>query len=118
LEPLPPIIIKGEPEYELEEIIDSPLHYNKLQYRAKWTGYSPGHDKTWYLANNLENGDLARRSLYSCYPDKPHLNHALGTGQRRHTRLDLTSTEPGGSPSSTTKDTDLSGKLGNNHWLV
>ena len=46
-EPPPPIIIEGEPEYELEEISDSRLHYNKLQYRAKWTGYSPGHDKTW-----------------------------------------------------------------------
>jgi len=35
LEPPPPIIIEGEPEYELEEIIDLRLHYNKLQYRAK-----------------------------------------------------------------------------------
>jgi len=31
-EPPLPIIIEGEPEYELEEIIDSRLHYNKLQY--------------------------------------------------------------------------------------
>jgi len=44
-EPPPPIIIEGELEYELEEIVDSRLHYNKLQYRAKWTGYSPEHDK-------------------------------------------------------------------------
>ena len=34
-EPPPPIQIEGEDEYELEEIIDSRLHYNKLQYRAK-----------------------------------------------------------------------------------
>jgi len=31
-QPPPPIIIKGEPEYDLEEIIDSRLHYGKLQY--------------------------------------------------------------------------------------
>ena len=31
-QPLPPIIIEGEPEYELKEIFDSRLHYGKLQY--------------------------------------------------------------------------------------
>jgi len=44
-QPPPPIIVEGEPEYELEEIIDSRLHYGKLQYRAKWTGYPPEYDK-------------------------------------------------------------------------
>jgi len=34
-QPPPPIILEGEPEYELEKIIDSRLHYRKLQYRAK-----------------------------------------------------------------------------------
>jgi len=34
-EPPPPIIIEGEPEYELEEIVDARLYYGKLQYRAK-----------------------------------------------------------------------------------
>ena len=28
----PPIRIEGEDEYELNEIIDSPLHYDNLQY--------------------------------------------------------------------------------------
>jgi len=31
-EPPPPIIIEGEPEYELEEFVDSRLPYNKLEY--------------------------------------------------------------------------------------
>jgi len=44
-QPSLPIIIEGEPEYELEQIIDFRLHYGKLQYRAKWTGYPPEHDK-------------------------------------------------------------------------
>ena len=57
--PPPPIEIEGEPEYELEEIIHSRLHRNKLQFRAKWTGYSPEHDKTWYPAENLENANTA-----------------------------------------------------------
>jgi len=33
-EPPSPIQIEGEAEYELDEIINSRLHYNKLQYRA------------------------------------------------------------------------------------
>jgi len=44
-QPPPPIIIEGEQEYELKEIIDSRLHYEKLQYRPKWTGYPPEHNK-------------------------------------------------------------------------
>jgi len=51
-EPLPPIQIEGQDEYQLDEIIDSRLHYNKLQYRAKWKGYSPEHDKVWYPVEN------------------------------------------------------------------
>jgi len=60
-EPPPPIQIEGGDEYELDEIIDSRLHYNKLQYRAKWKGYSPEHDKVWYpqktstMQNNQSN---------------------------------------------------------------
>jgi len=38
-----PIQREGEDEYKLDEIIDSRLHYNKLQYCAKWKGYSPEH---------------------------------------------------------------------------
>jgi len=117
-EPPPPILIEGEPEYELEEIIDSRLHYNKLQYRAKSTGYSPEHDKTWYPADNFENTDLAKRNFHSRYPDKPHLDQTQGTGQRRHTRLRLASTEPRRSTPSTTENTNPSGKLGNNHRLA
>jgi len=44
-EPPPPIQIEGEDEYGLDKIIDSPLLYRKLQYRAGWKGYSPEHDK-------------------------------------------------------------------------
>ena len=51
-EPAPPIQIEGEDEYELDEIIDSRLHYNKLQYRDKCKGYGPEEDKVWYPAEN------------------------------------------------------------------
>ena len=65
---------EGEPEYELEEISDSRLHDNKLQYRAKWTGYSPAHEKTWYPADNFENADLVKRNFDSRNQNKRHLD--------------------------------------------
>ena len=59
-EPAPPIEIEGEPEYELDEIVDSRLYRgNQLQYRAKWTGYPPEHDKVCYPASNFENASIA-----------------------------------------------------------
>ena len=71
--PPPRIEIDGDPEYELEEIIDSRLHRNNLQYRVKWTGYSPEHDKTWYPAENFENTSIAIQQFHSRYPWKPGL---------------------------------------------
>ena len=79
----PPIEIDGEPEYELEEIIDSRLHQNDLQYRAKWTGYSPEHNKTWYPAENFENASIAIEQFHSGYPRKPRL------GTRDHPQVNL-----------------------------
>ena len=62
--PPPPIIIEGEAEYELEQIIDSRLHYGKLQYRAKWTGYPPEHDKVWYPYEDFENAGIAKQQFH------------------------------------------------------
>jgi len=70
-EPPPPIIIEGEPEYELEEIVDARLYHGKLQYRAKWTGYSPEHDKVWYPASHFENAVNTKQRFHERYPEKP-----------------------------------------------
>jgi len=56
-EPPPPMQIEEVDEYELDKIINSRLHYNKLQYRAKWKGYSPEHDEVWYPAENFNNAE-------------------------------------------------------------
>jgi hypothetical protein len=70
-EPPPPIELEGEPEYELDEIIDSRLYHNKLQYRAKWTGYTHEHDQEWYPAKNFENARQAIQEFHKRYPQKP-----------------------------------------------
>src|SRR5713101_6898350 len=78
-EPPPASETEGEPEYELDEIIDSRLHYGNLQYRAKWTGYSPEHDKTCYPANNFENAESLRKQFHVRYQRKP----GMATHQNR-----------------------------------
>jgi len=70
-EPPPPIQIEGEDEYELDDIIDSRLHYNELQYRAKWKGYSPEHDKVWYPPENFNNAEHTVLRFHGRYPRKP-----------------------------------------------
>jgi len=40
----PPIIIDGEPEWEVEEILDSRWHRKRFQYLVKWKGYGRKHN--------------------------------------------------------------------------
>ena len=50
--PPPPIIVDGEEEWEVATILDSRLHYNRLQYLVKWRGYDA---PTWQTATDLEH---------------------------------------------------------------
>jgi len=43
LEPAPDLI-KGQPEWEVEEVLDSRRYRRKLQYLIKWKGYSDAHN--------------------------------------------------------------------------
>ena len=68
-EPADPIEIDGELEYEVERILDSRLHYGRLQYRVSWVGYPP--DSEWYEAENFGNSADAIREFHAAYPRKP-----------------------------------------------
>jgi hypothetical protein len=50
----PPIIIDGEPEFEVESILKKRHHGSRAQYLVKWKGY-PLHDATWEPLSNLKN---------------------------------------------------------------
>ena len=81
-EPPPPILIKGEDEHELDEIIDSRFHYNKLQYRAKWKGYGGEEDKAWYPYENFNNAADAVGKFHERYPEKPRVGESRETSSR------------------------------------
>ena len=56
----PPIKVDGEPEYEIEEILDSKIDwrqcYCQLLYLVRWLGYQGTDDETsWLLAMELGN---------------------------------------------------------------
>jgi len=93
-EPPPGIQIQGEDEYELDDIIDSRLHYNKLQYRAQWKGYSPAHDKVWYPAENFNHAEHRVQRFHRRYPRKPGVD-------TRHDQQIVLRTSPGRQPRTT-----------------
>jgi len=68
--PPPPIIIEEQQEWEVEQILDSRRHRNKIQYRVKWTGFHDP-DKTWYPAENFENSPDIIRKFHEEYPENP-----------------------------------------------
>ena len=59
-----------EPEYEVNEIVDSKfVRRNKtLKYLVPWVGYS---DLTWEPVNNVANATTAVTQFYRAYPLKP-----------------------------------------------
>jgi hypothetical protein len=64
----PPIIVEGEEEWEVEEILDSRLFHRAPQYLVSWLGYD---ENTWQPASDVENSpDLVRR-FHQKYPHKP-----------------------------------------------
>jgi len=72
--PPPPIIVDGEEEWEVERIVDSRLHYRKLQYKAVWKDHPP--DDTWYPASDFANAPELCQAFHQQYPHKPRLQDA------------------------------------------
>jgi len=68
--PQPPIEIEGESEYEVDEILDSRLRRNKLQFLVKWKGYTD-ENNSWEPEENCSNARDAIVQFYANYPNAP-----------------------------------------------
>lgn len=66
---LPSVRIAGEEEWEVERILDSRLHYRKLQYKIWWNFHDRGDEK-WYPARNVRNAPLKLQEFHQQYPKK------------------------------------------------
>ena len=70
LQALPlPIVIDGEEEWEVEEILDSRWHQRRFQFLVKWKGFSREHN-FWEVASDVKALDLVME-YYWKYPAAP-----------------------------------------------
>jgi len=77
-EPPPaPVIIDGEPEYEISKIVDSKIDHQracKLLYKVIWLGYEDtNNDSEWLPATELEHAKELLNDFHLKYPSKPGL---------------------------------------------
>jgi len=52
-----PIVVDGEAEWEVEEILDSCWHRRRFQYLIKWKGYGYKHN-SWESASEVSAPEL------------------------------------------------------------
>jgi len=69
----PPIVVDGEPEWEVEEILDSHWHWRRFQFLIKWKGFSREHN-SWEVASDVKALDLIAE-YYRKYPAVPRHIH-------------------------------------------
>ncbi|KAJ5909247.1 hypothetical protein N7495_001929 [Penicillium taxi] len=67
-----PVVITGqlysdEPEWEVEEILTSRLHYGKVQYKAKWEGTMQDMEN-WYPASNFKGCPALLEDFHERHP--------------------------------------------------
>ena len=62
--------VEGQPEYEVEEVLDSRLKKGKLEYLVKWSGYTDKYN-TWEPVSNLENSKKAIADFHRENPSAP-----------------------------------------------
>jgi len=69
-EPLAPVKIEGQKEFEVQEVLDSKRIRGKLLYLVFWQGYPPS-EATWGPAKNLVHAQDLVNQFHQWYPNKP-----------------------------------------------
>ena len=80
----PPDIVEGEPEWEVEKILDTKFTYNRLQFLVKWKGW-PDSKNSWEPEKHLENAQDLINNFY-----RDHLNAPRRLPTRETTGTSLT----------------------------
>ena len=75
LNPNPPIILNGEPKYNISEVLESQIdkqHKCKLVYLVKWVGYKGTDEETsWIPASKLNHATKVIADFHQVYPSEP-----------------------------------------------
>jgi len=67
--PPPSIVVDREPEWEVEEVLDSRWHRRRFQFLIKWKGFSREHN-SWEVASDVKAPDLIAE-YYRKHPATP-----------------------------------------------
>ena len=70
-QPAPPVIVKGDEEYEVDEILDSRMRNSKLQYLVCWKDYPARTDWTWELESNITHVPEVIKDFHTKNPSAP-----------------------------------------------
>jgi hypothetical protein len=68
-DPPPPVIVDGEEEYEVEELMDSKLVRGGIKYLVKWKGYPNQVDWTWEPEDKILQDN--RNEFHEKHPNAP-----------------------------------------------
>ena len=66
-EPPEPVEINDDEEWEVKQILDSHIHWRKLQYQVKWFGFD--EDQAWYPASNFVGSPHWLHTFHVDYPE-------------------------------------------------
>ncbi|KXN80919.1 hypothetical protein AN958_06832, partial [Leucoagaricus sp. SymC.cos] len=73
--PPAPVVIDGEPEFEIARVVDSKIDQRracKLLYKVIWLGYEDTEDESsWLPATELEHAPELVSDFHAAYPHKP-----------------------------------------------
>jgi len=73
--PPPTIDDEGEEQFEVEEILDTKLHYGKRKWLVRWKGYGD-EENTWLDHVQMENAKETIQEFVDNNPDHPSLMKA------------------------------------------
>ena len=69
--PAPPVIVEGDEEYEVDEILNSRMRKSKLQYLVRWKDYPTHVDWTWELESNIMHAPEVIKDFHTKNPLAP-----------------------------------------------
>ncbi|GAA5865997.1 hypothetical protein JCM1840_003369 [Sporobolomyces johnsonii] len=78
--PPPLTIVDGQPEEEVEAILDSQTYRGKLRYLIKWRGKI---QTDWLDAQDLDHAQELVHAFHEAYPNKPKAPAVRQSGRRR-----------------------------------
>jgi hypothetical protein len=86
----PPDIVEGEPEWEVEKVLNARFANNRLMFLVKWLGW-PDSENSWEEERNLENAKDIVENFYKSHPNAPR---RLPDGSKAGDTVKTTSRKP------------------------